>query len=235
MISIIKVLILYYLSVKPTHGYEIQKFIQVNHMDNWTKIQSGSIYYALGKLEKQGLIVMVKEIGSGAKARKIYAITEAGKAELKELVKKELDHQISEVGSDKFIIYPLLNVLSKDEMITGLKEHTEKLNSQKRYLEKWQSIKVNKHTLDIEKISFEMMLSNLEYQIKWHNALIDNMEECINASKEVTKLISEFDFSESGNVEDDAAKDIEKLKNEILNNPDNAPEKLDQLIELLKR
>ncbi len=48
----IKVLILYYLSIKPTHGYEIQKFIQVNHMDEWTKIQSGSIYYAINKLEK---------------------------------------------------------------------------------------------------------------------------------------------------------------------------------------
>lgn len=235
MIYIIKVLILYYLSIKPTHGYEIQKFIQVNHMDNWTKIQSGSIYYALNKLEKDGLIVMAEEVGNGAKARKIYAITEAGKTELRELVKKELSQQISEVGSDKFIIYPLLNVLSKDEMINKLREHIEKLNAQKNYLKKWQNIKVNEHTLDIEKISFEMMLSSIEYQIKWHNALIDNIEDCIDASKKVAKLISKFDFSEAGNLESDTAKDIEDLKNQILNNPDTAHEKLDELIELLKK
>lgn len=235
MIYIIKVLILYYLSIKSTHGYEIQKFIQVNHMDNWTKIQSGSIYYALSKLEKEGFIEMKEKVGSKAKARKIYSITESGKAELKKLVKKELNQQISDVGSDKFIIYPLLNVINKDEMITEIKRHIEKLNTQKKYFKKWQSIKINEHTLPVEKFTFEMILSNLEYQIKWHNTLIDNIEDCINASKKVTKLISEFDFSEANNVEDDKAKDIESLKNQILKNPNNAHEKLEQLIELLKR
>lgn len=234
MIHIIKTLILYYLSIKSTHGYEIQKFIQTNHMDKWTKIQSGSIYYALSKLEKEGLIVLLKEVGSGSKARKVYSITEAGKMELKKLVKQELNHEISEVGSDKFIVFPLLNVLDKNEMIIELKGHIKKLNAQKNYLEKWQDIKINEHTLNIEKIAFEMMLSNIQYQIKWHNALINDMEECINASKKVTKLISEFDFSEAGSVESDNAPDIENLKNQILNNPNTAHEKLEQLIELLK-
>lgn len=235
VIYIIKVLILYYLSIKPTHGYEIQKFIQINHMDSWTKIQSGSIYYALNKLEKKGLIVLSEEVGSGAKARKVYSITEAGKVELKNLVKQELNYQISEVGSDKFIIFPLLNVLNKDEMLTELKEHIGKLNVQKKYLEKWQKIKVNEQTLEVEKIAFEMMLSNLEYQIKWHNALIDNMEDCITASKKVAKLISEFDFSDAQDIESDRAEEIENLKYQILNNPDTAQDKLEQLIEVLKR
>lgn len=228
-------MILYYLSIKPTHGYEIQKFIQVNHMDSWTKIQSGSIYYALNKLEKKGLIVLSKEIGSGAKARKIYSITEAGKVELKNLVKEELNQQISEVGSDKFIIFPLLNILHKDEMLSELEVHIGKLNLQKKYLEKWQKIKVNEQTLPVEKIAFEMMLSNLEFQIKWHNALIDNMEDCITASKGISQLISEFDFSDAQDIECDTAHDIENLKYEILNNPNTAHDKLEQLIEILKR
>jgi DNA-binding PadR family transcriptional regulator len=235
VIYIIKVLILYYLSIKPTHGYEIQKFIQINHMDSWTKIQSGSIYYALNKLEKQGFIVLVEEVGSGAKARKIYSITEAGKIELKELVKEELSQQISEVGSDKFIIYPLLNVLNKDEMVIGLKEHIQKLNSKKEYLVKWQKIKINNQTLEIEKISFEMMISNLEYQIKWHNTLIDSLEDCIVVSKKVAELIASFDFSNAEDVELSTGEDIENLKYEILNNPDAAPEKLEQLIKMLKK
>ncbi|MBU3146059.1 PadR family transcriptional regulator [Clostridium sp. CF012] len=228
-------MILYYLSIKPTHGYEIQKFIQMNHMDSWTKIQSGSIYYALNKLEKKGLIVLSEEVGTGAKARKVYSITEVGKVELRQLVKEELNHQISEVGSDKFIVYPLLNILDKDEMVTALKEHIEKLGDQKMYFEKWQKIKVNEQTLAVEKITFEMMLSNLEFQIKWHNALIDNMEECITASKEIAKLISKFDFSSVQDIEMDTAENIENLKYQILNNPDTAPEKLEQLIKALKK
>ncbi|MCB2360613.1 PadR family transcriptional regulator [Clostridium estertheticum] len=235
MIYIIKVLILYYLSIKPTHGYEIQKFIQVNDMDSWTKIQSGSIYYALNKLEKEGLIILSAKVGSGAKARKVYSITGKGKRELRELVKQELNCKICEVGSDKFIIYPLLNILDKNVIFTELKEHIQKLNEQKLYLEKWQKIKVNEHTLAVEKISFEMMLSNLEYQIKWHNALIDDMDACIVASKEISKLISVFDFSNTESVLTDNAIDIEKLKYQILNDPDNATEKLEQLIEALKK
>jgi DNA-binding PadR family transcriptional regulator len=235
VIYIIKVLILYYLSIKPTHGYEIQKFIQINHMDSWTKVQSGSIYYALNKLEQKGLIVLSEEVGSGAKARKVYSITEAGKVKLKELVKEELNHQICEVGSDKFIVYPLLNILDKDEMVAELKEHIQKLNVQKNYFKKWQEIKVNDQTLAVEKITFEMMLSNLEFQIKWHNALIDNMEECIAASKEIAKCISKFDFSNAQDIELNSAEDIENLKYQILNNPDTAPEKLEQLIKALKK
>ena len=77
-------------------------------MDKWTKIQSGSIYYALNKLEKDGLIVLKEEIGSGLKARKIYEITDNGRDELKELVKNELGNELFPSGSDKFIIYPLL-------------------------------------------------------------------------------------------------------------------------------
>jgi DNA-binding PadR family transcriptional regulator len=66
----IKLLLLYYLSVKPTHGYEIQRFIQENELDKWTKIQSGSIYYALAKLEKEGLIRQTGLIPASEKARK---------------------------------------------------------------------------------------------------------------------------------------------------------------------
>jgi DNA-binding PadR family transcriptional regulator len=223
------------LSIKPTHGYEIQKFIQVNKMDSWTKIQSGSIYYALSKLEKEGLIILAEEIGSGTKARKIYSITEKGKKELKELVKQELSHHINEIGSDKFIIYPLLNTLDKNSISDEIIEHIEKLNNQKIYLEKWQKVKVNQKTLEIEKIAFQMMISNLEYQIKWHNALIENIDDCVEASNEITNLIAKFDFSNAKEIEVDRAENIENLKYEILNNPDTAPEKLEELIKALRK
>ncbi len=231
----IKALILYYLSIKPTHGYEIQKFIQVNEMDSWTKIQSGSIYYALNKLEKEGLIVLIEETGSGTKGRKLYSITERGKEELKELVKEELHSPICEVGSDKFIIFPLLNTLDKNVIAAEIKKHTQKLYDQKLYIEKWQRIKGNNQSLAVEKISFEMMLSNLEFQIKWHNALLDEMEKCIAAGKKMTKLISVFDFSNTQDLESNGNNEIDHLKYQILNDPQTAPEKLEQLIKMLKK
>ncbi|NRZ49177.1 DNA-binding PadR family transcriptional regulator [Clostridium beijerinckii] len=214
--NIIKVLILYYLSIKSTHGYEIQKFIQTNHMDKWTKIQSGSIYYALNKLEKDGLIVLKEEIGSGSKARKIYKITDKGRDELKELVKNEITNELYPSGSDKFIIYPLLNTLDKQSMISLIHSHINGLRDKITYLKKWQKIKVNKQSLEVEKISFEIMISNLEYQIKWHEALIDEIDECIATSNEISSLISNFDFSNAEEMEASTNDSIESLKQEIL-------------------
>jgi DNA-binding PadR family transcriptional regulator len=235
VIKIIKALILYYLSIKPTHGYEIQKFIQINHMDRWTKIQSGSIYYAINKLEKQGFIVLKEEIGSGSKARKIYKITDKGRIELKELVKKELDNELYTIGSDKFIIYPLLNKLDKQILISQINNHINKLKDKMAYLEKWQSIKVNDDCLDIERISFEMMIKNVEYQIMWHNALIEEMDKCIKASCEISDLIANFDFTNAEPIEASTNDSIESLKQEILNNPESASEKLEELIKKLTK
>lgn len=192
----IRVLILYYLSIKATHGYEIQKFIQINHLDKWTKIQSGSIYYAISKLENEKLIEIVGEIPSGKKAKKTYQITETGIIKLKELLEKELDNDISIIGSDKFIIYPILNGLDEETIIKRVNEHILKLESKKIYLKSWEKAKSNTNSLKVEVLSFEMMISNINYQILWHEALLEELSDCMLKSKEIYNLIKTVDFSE---------------------------------------
>lgn len=212
----IKVLILYYLSLKPTHGYEIQKFIQVNHMDSWTKIQSGSIYYALAKLEKEGLITLAAEASVGAKLRKIYAITGKGRDELKTLVREELNRPICDTGSDKFILYPLLAVSGKEEIQQVIQTHIQQLEQKQEDIRTWQSIKVNSHTLEVEKLSFEMMLSSLDYQIRWHHALLSQLDRCIESSDAVAELIRAYDFTNSEVVDSQNVTNLDQLKNNTL-------------------
>lgn len=210
--EMIKTLILYYFNQKPTHGYEIQKFIQINHMDTWTKIQSGSIYYAIGKLEKNGFIKLIEEIGSGSKARKIYDITEKGKEELKILVKKELSKEIYQTGSDKFIVFPLLYSLDKGEIIDVTNKHVVKLKNKLKNIEMWQSIKVDDNCSKVERLSFEMMISSLKYQICWHEALIEDIDKSIDSSKEIAEIISKYDFSSSDIPAMSSSKAIEEIK-----------------------
>jgi len=223
-------LILYYLSIKATHGYEIQKFIQMNQLDKWTKIQSGSIYYALNKLEKEKLIRLRDQEIKGEKARKIYEITDNGRSKLDYLVKLELDNEIADITSDKFVIYPILNVLDKNTMIEHIKIHIVKLEKKLEYLFGWKKIKVTDNTLKVEKIAFEIMIQNLENQIKWHEALIEEMDKCMLVSKDVEQLIRNFDFSNISKLEESRNNYIENLKKEILNDPQNAEKKLDELI-----
>jgi hypothetical protein len=103
------------------------------------------------------------------------------------------------------------------------------------YLKKWQKIKVNKQSLAVERISFEIMISNLESQVKWHEALIDEMDKCIAASNEISNLISNFDFSNAETIEASTSDSIESLKQEILSNPETASEKLEELIKKLSK
>lgn len=193
----IKVLILYYLSIKSTHGYEIQKFIQLNHMDSWTKIQSGSIYYALSKLEKEGFIRLSSEEEAGGKTRKIYSITERGKKELVMMVRKELANPICEVGADKYILYPLLTAVDESEINRTVTSHIKELEEKKREMEGWQRLKQNESTLEVERISFEMMISSLDYQIQWHQALLSQLDRCMGESEKISRLISTCDFTDS--------------------------------------
>lgn len=240
----IKTLILYFLSIKATHGYEIQKFIQINQLDSYTKIQSGSIYYALGKLEKEGLITLYKEVSIGAKERKVYQITEAGKEALSQSLKEEISKDIYDIGSDKFIIYPVLSSMGKPAIISQVKSHLSVLEKKKKDVLKWQNIKEDKTTLKVESLCYEMMKSSLEAQIKWHEALLEELDECLDYSCQIRELIKKVDFSsvsDCAEIQKDLLKtatqkdDIQRLKQEILNNPNEAEEKLEELIKLMKQ
>lgn len=233
----IKALILYFLNIKPTHGYEIQKYIQINHMDSYTKIQSGSIYYALAKLEKEKLITLYREEKIGGKVRKIYDITNDGRIALEKYIQDELGKEIYNTGSDKFISYPLIGMLDKDNLIEQINKHIDMLNHKKANIERWQKLKVNDTTLKVESICFEMMISSLVFQIKWHQALLEEIDECIDLTKKISDVIKKVDFSTISDINEceniSTNSDIEVLKQQILDNPEKAAENLEHLIKLL--
>lgn len=75
---------------RPMHGYELQQLIQTSRMDTWTNLLSGSIYYALNKMEQDGLLRTEAEERTGARLRKIYAITEAGEEMFQQMLRQSL-------------------------------------------------------------------------------------------------------------------------------------------------
>lgn len=66
----------------PRHGYELEQIIDERGMREWTQVAFSSIYFVLGKLEKNGLVQA--ETPASAKARKTYSITAAGREVLLE-------------------------------------------------------------------------------------------------------------------------------------------------------
>ena len=116
-------IILYYLNIKPTHGYEIQQFISLSGIDQWTNIKSGSIYYALAKLEKEKNIAVQREERTGSRVRKIYEITAKGRETLIDEMRQELATPLFDLGSAKFITSPILSTLSQKEVEEILEKH----------------------------------------------------------------------------------------------------------------
>jgi DNA-binding PadR family transcriptional regulator len=65
------------------YGYEIEAVIEERGMREWTAIGFSSIYYLLRKLEKEGLVRSRLEEGGRGAARKVYQVTEQGRAQLR--------------------------------------------------------------------------------------------------------------------------------------------------------
>ena len=78
-------LILKTLAVEPKHGWAIAKRIQ-QISDDVLKVQQGSLYPALYRLEKEGWVTAEwRETDTGREA-KFYQLTKAGRAHLKKEV-----------------------------------------------------------------------------------------------------------------------------------------------------
>ncbi|WP_026380720.1 PadR family transcriptional regulator [Afifella pfennigii] len=65
-------------------GYEIKKMSTEGKYSYFVDASFGSIYPALARLERDGLVTCREESHPGKPARKVYAITEAGRARLLE-------------------------------------------------------------------------------------------------------------------------------------------------------
>jgi len=70
------------LAEQPYHGYELEHVIEARGMREWTEIGFSSIYYLLKKLEADGRIESRLEEAGRGPARKVYAITPAGREQL---------------------------------------------------------------------------------------------------------------------------------------------------------
>jgi PadR family transcriptional regulator PadR len=74
-------LILAVLAHAPAHGYAIARAIE-RQSTGVLQLREGSLYPALRTLEQQGLVSSSWEVPERGPARRIYALTESGRAEL---------------------------------------------------------------------------------------------------------------------------------------------------------
>ncbi len=235
----IRGIILYYLNIKPTHGYEIQQFINFSGIDQWVNIQSGSIYYALTKLEKEKNISILREERIGSRLRKIYQITEKGRETLVDEMKQELMTPLFKIGSPKFITSPILDTVPEQEARQLIASHIKELQKTKDFWEYWGERKGQDDAYNLTKLTFQIAINSLEQQIEWHEELLTHLEYYIKSAKTMSDMIASIDFENTTNDTHSSFPDtkidiLEQLKNTIEENPQKALENIDFMIEQLK-
>ena len=93
----------------PLHGYELRR--RVTRLSGYTRpVSDGSLYPAINRLLARGLLDRRVEPGAAAAQRYVLSLTDAGRAELLQRLRKPADHEITD-SSRFFTILAFLSLL----------------------------------------------------------------------------------------------------------------------------
>jgi DNA-binding PadR family transcriptional regulator len=168
-----ELVILGLLKIKPMHGYEIQTIIQDSKIDDWANLLSGSIYYSISKLEKDGLIEPFKEERTGSRVRVIYKITKAGEEKHLVLLKEILGEKPHSLKSDFMLALSMIHYLEKEKAVLILKQNLKDLI---KLREQWE---IRKQVASDLKGSNPLMLLSFESSIEILDIDIKTIEKAI--------------------------------------------------------
>lgn len=130
------------LTLGPMSGYEIRKTIEGSLGNFWSE-SYGQIYPILKSLVSEGLATSQTEVQVGKPNRHIYTITDAGRNELIDWLRKPVEHEVGRVEILLKLFFgwqlPLEENLHKVEEFRELHEHLlAKYNGIEQWLRKSQ-------------------------------------------------------------------------------------------------
>jgi DNA-binding PadR family transcriptional regulator len=149
----------------PRHGYEIDQVIEQRGMREWTQIGFSSIYFVLGRLLKLGLVTGRKPAkNASAKARKVYAITAAGRRALTAQTTAALRH-VQPVYSP--VLLGMINwpALEREPALEALQARSTAIEAE---LTRLGAIQVEQQPLpDFVEALFEYSVGQLRAEATW--------------------------------------------------------------------
>lgn len=130
----IDLLLLGLLLDRPMHGYEIYQQIQAEGIGAWFNVSMAGVYYSLGKLRDQGLLVESRQRGGRSPRKSIYHLTEEGRSAFFAAMKTQA---VSEelVYLDYDLVIYLLNKLPLQQATALLEQHQAHLSEQVRQVD----------------------------------------------------------------------------------------------------
>jgi DNA-binding PadR family transcriptional regulator len=153
----------------PMHGYELRK--RLNLMLGWSRVLSyGSLYPALKKMVRTGLIVQTPETaGTSRRPRIVYEVTEAGHEEFQRLM-SEVGPTAWEDGNFdiRFAFFGRTDMEIRLRVLEGRRSRLqERLARVQAELERTQA-EVNRYAAELQRHGVE----SVEREVRWLSELI---------------------------------------------------------------
>lgn len=154
----------------PRHGYELEQLIEKRGMREWTQIGFSSIYFVLGKLEKAGFVSA--GVPAGAKARKVFSITPAGRETL-------LQQTVSALGAYRPSSSSLLLGMVHWQSLTldaALGALEARLSSISQEIDRLESVRRQRQPMpDHVEVLFDFLAGQLAAERHWITTTLDYM------------------------------------------------------------
>lgn len=156
---------------RPMHPYEMASVLRERGKDRDMKIKWGSLYTVVANLEKHGLLKATENVRQGGRPeRTVYAITEAGRAELDDWVRELI--ATPEPEQSKFqAALSVLAVLTPDEATNLLRQRLDRLTDQIRG-DRESLAQVGREIPRLFLIEDEYGLAILDAEAAWVRALL---------------------------------------------------------------
>jgi DNA-binding PadR family transcriptional regulator len=163
------------LKESPRYGYEIDAEIKNRGVDHWGKVAISSIYYLLGKLEKEGHVTFEYHKEGKYPTRKVYSITQAGH----EFLARQLFELISSPGESfkpNIVGIAFIHVLPKEKALEALQLLQDRLvDMEEHHREHLKNIP-ERYPFPTARALLRLMGENIEYLQLWLRRLYRELE-----------------------------------------------------------
>ncbi|NOU70594.1 PadR family transcriptional regulator [Paenibacillus sp. LMG 31458] len=171
-----KLVILGLLMEANRHTYEIRQTMKERGMNNYMKLQDGSLYYAMDQLHKDGLVEAHEVVRDTNRPEKtIYQITAAGKLKFQELLVEQLHEEIKHYHP-LYVALPF-SVHGDQAKIADILEN--KIMAQKMIMNKMKSL-YEEHISIVPRVVLQMMVGAYKRafsELKWLEQLQKDARE----------------------------------------------------------
>ncbi|HEY8599996.1 MAG TPA: PadR family transcriptional regulator [Thermomicrobiales bacterium] len=163
--------------MQPAHGYSIRRELESWNAETWANIAYGSIYFALNKMEQDGLVAVSDTAREGNRpARTTYIITESGEIEFQRLL-REFWWEYKPLTDPFMVAVSFMDQLPPGELVAALRHHVA---AARLYAESLQAQITSpiqndfkpRHVVEMPRL----MLSRLDAEVRWTEDIIAKIE-----------------------------------------------------------